>query len=321
MTLEILCTVPLTPAQAQRLAAEVPDARLRLLAGRVPPEELDRAFAVASVAFLFGRELTPGRLAAARNLRWIQCAYAGVDAMLAAVPQLRDHPVILTNARGMHAATIADHVFMFMLAWARNLPGYLDQQRRTQWRRLPTRELAGETLAVVGLGAIGREVARRARAFGMRVLACRRNPEPEEGIELVVGPGEIRRILEPAQWVVVSAALTAETRHLIGRDELAAMRPDAFLINIARGAVVDEEALVEALRERRIGGAGLDVFAEEPLPPHHPLWGLDNVLITPHNAGAMRDYTGAALELFLDNLRRFRQGRPLRNVVDKARGY
>ena len=321
MALEILCTVPLNDDQAAQLAAAAPDACLHLLPGRVPPEELDRAFAVAEVAFLFGRELTPARLEAARHLRWIQCAYAGVDAMLAAVPQLREHPVILTNARGMHAATIADHVFMFMLAWARNLPGYLDQQRRAQWRRLPTRQLAGETLAVVGLGAIGREVARRARTFGMRVLACRRHPQPEEGLDLVVGPGDLRRILEPAQWVVVSAALTPETRHLIGREELAALRPDAFLINIARGPVVDEAALVEALRERRIAGAGLDVFEEEPLPPDHPLWTLDNVLITPHNAGAMRDYTGAALELFLDNLRRFRQGQPLRNVVDKVRGY
>ncbi|ADU51208.1 D-isomer specific 2-hydroxyacid dehydrogenase NAD-binding protein [Thermaerobacter marianensis DSM 12885] len=321
MTLEILCTVPLTPEQAGRIEAEVPEGRLRLLPGRVPQEELDEAFAVADVAFLFGRELTPGRLAAARRLRWIQCAYAGVDAMLAAVPELRQHPVVLTNARGMHAATIADHVFMLMLAWARNLPGYLDQQRRRQWKRLPTRELAGETLAVVGLGAIGREVARRAGAFGMRVLACRRHPVPEEGIDQVVGPGDLPRILAPAQWVVVSAALTPETRHLIGREQLAVMRPDAFLINIARGAVVDEQALIEALRRRQIAGAGLDVFAEEPLPPDHPLWELDNVLITPHNAGAMRDYTGAALELFLENLRRFLRGEPLRNVVDKERGY
>lgn len=321
MALEILCTVPLSPEQAARIQAAVPGVRLHLLPGRVRPEQLDEAFARAEVAFLFGRELTAARLAAARRLRWIQCAYAGVDAMLGAVPELRWHPVVLTNARGMHAATIADHVFMFMLAWARRLPAYLDQQRRQEWRRLPMRELAGETVAVVGLGAIGREVARRARVFGMRVLACRRHPAPEEGIEAVVGPADLRRILAPAHWVVVSAALTPETRHLIGREELAAMRSDAFLINVARGAVVDEQALLEALRQRRIAGAGLDVFAEEPLPPDHPLWTLDNVLITPHNAGAMRDYTGAALELFLDNLGRFVRGEPLRNVVDKERGY
>ena len=320
--MHILSTVPLNEDHVERIRAVAPGAQVTVLPGRqAAPEDLDRAFAQAEVVFLFGQELTPARLRSAARLRWIQSAYAGVDRLLAAVPELRRHPAVLTNARGMHAATIADHVFMLMLAWARGLPACLDQQRRRQWRRVPVRELAGETLAVIGLGGIGREVARRAVAFGMRVMGVRRRPGPVPGVDPVVGPADLRRVLEPAQWVVVSVALTPETRHLIGRRELAAMRRDAFLINVSRGEVIDEEALVEALRDRRIAGAGLDVFTEEPLPPGHPLWSLDNVLITPHNAGNMRDYVGTALELFLDNLGRYLRGAPLRNQVDKERGY
>ncbi|HEY8415772.1 MAG TPA: D-2-hydroxyacid dehydrogenase [Thermaerobacter sp.] len=318
----ILSTLPLSEEHVERIRRAAPGAEVAVLPRRQAGEaDLDRAFARAEVAFLFGGELTPERLRRATRLRWIQAAYAGVDRLLEAAPDLRRHPALLTNARGMHAATIADHVFMFMLAWARRLPAYLEQQRRHQWKRQPTRELAGETLAVVGLGAIGREVARRALAFGMRVMGVRRRPEPVPGVDPVVTPDRLREVLARAHWVVISAALTPETRHLIGASELAAMRRDAFLINVSRGAVVDEQALITALRDGTIAGAGLDVFADEPLPPGHPFWEMENVLITPHTAGNMRDYVGRAVDLFVENLTRFRRGEPLLNVVDKELGY
>ncbi|HEY8394742.1 MAG TPA: D-2-hydroxyacid dehydrogenase [Thermaerobacter sp.] len=318
----ILSTVPLSEEHVERIRRVAPEAEVAVLPHRqASAGELDRAFERAEIAFLFGGELTASRLRRATRLRWIQAAYAGVDRLLEAAPELRRHPALLTNARGMHAATIADHVFMFMLAWARRLPAYLDQQRRHEWKRQPVRELAGETLTVVGLGAIGREVARRALAFGMRVMGVRRRPEPVPGVDPVVTPDQLRRVLAPAQWVVVSAALTPETRHLIGAAELAAMRRDAFLINVSRGAVVDEQALIRALRDGTIAGAGLDVFADEPLPPGHPFWDMDNVLITPHIAGNMRDYIGRAVDLFTENLARFLRGEPLLNQVDKELGY
>lgn len=318
----ILSTVPLDPSQVARIQAIAPGAQVLVCPGdRTSPDDLDRAFAQAEVVFLFGQELTRERLQRAGRLRWIQSAYAGVDRLLEAVPELRHHPAVLTNARGMHAATIAEHVFLMMLAWARRLPAYLQNQRMRRWERLPVRELAGETLTVVGLGAVGQEVARRAHLFGMRVLGVRRRPRPVPGVDRVVSPAQLHEVLAVAPWVVISVPLTPETRRMIGQAELAAMRPGAFLINVARGEVIDEAALMDALGRGLIAGAALDVFATEPLPPHHPLWTMENVLITPHVAGNLRDYVGAALELFLDNLERYVQGEPLRNQVDKERGY
>lgn len=273
---------------------------------------------VARAEVLFTGALPPGALADAPRLRWVQCMYAGVDRLL---PQLAGRPVLLTSARGLHVHTMADHALLLMLAFARHLPRFLRQQERAAWEPAPARELRGGCLLVVGLGAIGTEIARRAVAFGLRVIGVKRHPAPVEGVEAVYGPDRLHEALARADWVVLTCPLTPETRGLIGRRELQAMKPGAVLINLARGEVVDEAALVEALSSGHLGGAGLDVFAREPLPPDSPLWRLPHVIVTPHVAGSLPDYVDRTVALFVDNLRRYLDGQPLRNVVDPERGY
>lgn len=297
----------------------------RLLAGaggvellQAQPGSPDWEAAAARAEVLFTGVLPPGALAACTRLRWVQCMYAGVDRLL---PELAGRTVALTSARGLHAHTMADHAYLLMLALARQLPRFVRQQDRAVWEFAPARELRGGCLVVVGLGATGQEIARRAPAFGLRVLGVRRHPSPVEGVEEVFGPDRLREALARADWVVLACPLTPETRGLIGRAELAAMKPGAALINLARGEVVDEEALVEALASGRLAGAGLDVFAREPLPADSPLWRLPQVIVTPHVAGSLPDYVDRAVELFADNLRRYLAGEPLRNRVDPARGY
>jgi phosphoglycerate dehydrogenase-like enzyme len=272
-------------------------------------------------------ELAPG-------LRWVQAHFAGVNRWMG-------HPllerVILTNSSGVHATTMAEHVLMFMLALARRLPAMLRAQTEHTWvRDHEVRELRGGALAVVGYGSIGREVARLARALGMRVLASKRDPRqtadqgwrlPGTGdpagelVERFYGPEDWQAMLPEADYVVVAAPLAQGTRHLIDRKALSAMRPGAVLINVARGDVVDEAALVEALRAGAIGGAGLDVFAEEPLPAGSPLWDLPQVIVSPHVSGNFPAYDEHAMRLFAENLRRYLAGEPLLNVVDPALGY
>jgi phosphoglycerate dehydrogenase-like enzyme len=183
---------------------------------------------------------------------------------------------------------------------------------------LPGR-LRGSTMLVVGLGDIGRTIARAARAVGMRVLGVSRRARPVPGVERVYRPRDLRRTLSAADWVVLTVPLTPATRGLLGAPELAAMKPSAWLLNIARGAIVDEAALLDALQRRTIAGAVLDVFSTEPLPPPHPVWDLDNVIVTPHISGPSTPEEIAPV--FADNLARYLAGRPLRHVVDRRRAY
>ncbi len=208
-----------------------------------------------------------------------------------------------------------------MLAVVKRLPEFFAQQGERRWHKLGLRELRGLTVGIIGLGDIGGEIARLCRAFGMRVLGLRRHPRPYEHADEVLGPDRLHDLLAHSDFVVITCPLTEETRGLIGRAELAAMNPDAWLINVARGAIVDEEALLEALRERKIGGACLDVFTEEPLPEDSPFWDLPNVIITPHNSWSSPHIQEREVDLFLDNLRRYVAGEPLLNVVDKQVGY
>ncbi|HEX6988877.1 MAG TPA: D-2-hydroxyacid dehydrogenase [Bacillota bacterium] len=256
--------------------------------------------------------------AEARGLRWVQSTTAGVDRLLH--PALVDSDVIVTNVRGMHADTIGDHVLMGMLALARNLPRLVHQQAARRWAPVPVAELSGDTLGIIGLGAIGQAVARRGAACGMRVIGTRRRAGTVAGVDEVFGPEGREQVLRRSRWVVLACPLTAETRGLIGPRELGWME-GGFLINIGRGALVQEPALIAALEDGRLAGAFLDVFDEEPLPETSPLWRLPNVLITPHIGGGQRDYAGRAVEIFVDNLARYRQGSPLRNLVDKQAGY
>lgn len=264
---------------------------------------------------------------AGRALRWVHSGAAGVGSSL--FPEMRESDVVLTNSAGLHAEPLAEHALALMLHFARGLDVAAAARRRQGWahaelagRGSPVRELAGATVGVVGYGGIGSAVGRRASAVGMRVLGMRRRPERSAGeVARMFGPDGLDELLERSDHVVLSVPETPETERLIGLRELSLMGQDGVLINVSRGGVVDEEALVQVLREDGLRGAGLDVFEEEPLPPDHPFWGMDQVVITPHTGAVSPRFWERETDLILENVRRYRRGEPLVNVVDKARGY
>jgi phosphoglycerate dehydrogenase-like enzyme len=271
--------------------------------------------------------LRPEQFKVAHKLRWIHSPAAAVHQLI--FPELVNSDVILTNAREVHGPVVAEHVVAQIFALAKRLPSAMRLQRRhawgqeVMWEEHPRpREVAGATLGLVGLGSIGREVATRASALGMRVIAVREHPEKgSAGAELIFGPAQLDEMLAQADYVVLAAPLTSGTRTLIDSARLAKMKPDACLINVSRGPLVDENALAEALRARKIGGAALDVFSKEPLPPDSPLWDLDNLLITPHTAALTEKLWQRHYVLISENLRRYLAHQPLLGVVDKQRGY
>jgi phosphoglycerate dehydrogenase-like enzyme len=256
------------------------------------------------------------------NLKWAQLASAGADWVLKS-PAVMQRDVVLTNASGVHAIPISEHILSMMFALARNLPRHMKSQGAGKWERHgEITELEGTTLGLIGVGKIGEKTAEKAKALNMRVLGVRRNPQrTSPHVDKMVGPEGLQDVLAQSDWVVVTAAGTAETDGLIGEPELAVMKPSARLINIARGSLIREEALVKALEEKRIAGAGLDVFEKEPLPEHSPLWRMPNVIITPHIAGGTPYYVDRLMDIFVENLKRFQAGEPMINVVDKKLGY
>ena len=266
--------------------------------------------------------------ALATRLRWVQSPAVGVGSLM--FPELLASPVILTSARGIRARSIAEHVLAVTLALARLLPVALRAQAAHRWAQedlegagVDVRVLHGQRMGIVGLGAIGLEVAKIAAAFGFRVSAIRRRagePVPD-GVEAVWTPDRLHDLLATSDVVVLAAPHTPETKRLIGARELDRIKRGAFLINVARGKLVDDDALVAALRDGRLGGAALDVFSEEPLEASSPYWDLPNVIVTPHTSGALTDYWTPLVALFAENLRRFEKGEPLLNVVDKVAGY
>jgi phosphoglycerate dehydrogenase-like enzyme len=274
------------------------------------------------------------------RLRWVQLYSAGPD-------QVLTHPlfageVVCTTTSGIHAVAIAEHVFTMLLAWFHRLPRLLEWQQRGAWPRPAQRsllftgeEIRGKTFGVVGYGSIGRELARLATAFGMRVLAMQRGADHRDPGFVLPGvgdpagtlparyyiPDEFHAMLGECDIVVIAAPLTAQTRGLFDDAAFGAMKTGAFLINIARGDICEEDALLRALQEQRLAGAALDVFHQEPLPPGHPLWNCPQVFISPHSSGLSTHYDERAGLVFLENLRRYLGAEPLLNIVDKAQGY
>ena len=272
---------------------------------------------VAEADVIYAWKFPPELYAKAARLRWLHGMGAGVEWAL--VPTLPSR-VVVTRAPGVFGPWMAEYVLGWCLWITQRMAAYQDAQRRRAWiQHVPPERLAGKTLAIVGLGDIGRVVARAARALDMRVVGVTRSGRAVSGVDRVYPSRELRRALAGADFVVVILPLSEHTRGLIGERELAAMRPTAWLLNIGRGSVVDEGALLRALERRTIAGAVLDVFATEPLLPDHPLWAADNVVITPHISGPSTP-EGLA-PVFNDNLARFLSGRPLRYVVDRKRGY
>lgn len=247
---------------------------------------------------------------------WIHSVQAGYDHF--PLDDLETAGVVLTSSTGIHGNTVGETVAGYMLMLARHLHAYVGYQQRCEWYR-PAIDaaftLTGTSVCVVGLGTIGRGIAERADALGMRVTGVRRTPDSVPGVERVYGSDDLHSAIETARFVAIAVPLNDETHHMIGPDELEAMREDAYLINVARGAVVDEEALVDALRGDEIAGAALDVFEEEPLPEESPLWGMDDVIISPHRAAITDTYHEDIADLVRENLRRLDAGEEWLNRV------
>jgi phosphoglycerate dehydrogenase-like enzyme len=282
----------------------------------------------SDVEIMFGISLRPEQFLAARKLRWIHSQAAAVHQFL--FPELVKSDVILTNARNVHGPVVAEQVIAMIFALARQIPAAVRYQQKHVWgqeamwrARTRPHELAGATLGLVGLGSIGRNVANRASAMGMRVIAVREHPEKEKPpyVNEVLHSSKLLDLLAQSDHVVLSTPVTPETTGMIGSRQLAAMKPDACLINVGRGPLIDEAALVDALREHKIGGAALDVFDQEPLPSDSPLWDLEDLLITPHTAGMSEKMWERHYALFSENLRRYFSGQPLLGLVDKQTGY
>ena len=258
----------------------------------------------------------------AARARWIHSLWTGVDWI--PKPELLNHPAPLTNGRGVFRWPLADWVVAAMLFFAFDLRRVVQQQQDRVWKPFVGATLEGRTLGIVGYGSIGRAAATRARPFGMKIAALRRRPSLFEGdalVDLNYGPGQLRTLLAGSDYVVVATPLTAETRGLIGEAEIAVMKPTAVIINVGRGPVIDEPALIRALQSGVIRGAALDVFNVEPLPSDHPFWKMPNVLLSPHTADRVEGFLVPAFECFFENLDRFLNASALLNVVDKQAGY
>lgn len=271
----------------------------------------------------------------APRLSWVHSATSGVERAL--TPSALERGLVVTNARGVFSRPIAEYVLMMILAVSRRLPQLLELQRERTWQPLEGAELRDVTVGIVGLGSIGRAVGALATAFGCRVIAVRRRPDGEGAggdagtgeersfgevmLDHVGGPESLPDLLAESDFIVLAAPLTPETEDMINDETLALVKPGAWLINVARGRLIDERALLRALRDGTLGGAVLDTFRDEPLPPMSSFYDLPNVIVTPHTAWSSGRVLDRSVELFCDNLRRFAKGEPLLNVVDPAAGY
>ncbi|HJS57384.1 MAG TPA: D-2-hydroxyacid dehydrogenase [Vicinamibacteria bacterium] len=311
--------------------AEPDDTSLRLLEGRggvrfavgqdvaALADEVPEAEAILYCTG--GRERLEAVFQRLPRLRWIHSRWAGLDGLM--FPALADSPVQLTNSRGVFSRTLAEFAIGAVLHFAKDFGRMRRQQAERRWEPFLVDEVHGRTLGILGFGDIGRAIAQRAKAMGMWILAMRRAWAPEDPLvdEGFAGPQRLELIAR-SDYVALALPLTPETQGLFGAPEIAAMKPSAVLINVGRGPTLDEPALVAALQAGRLRGAALDVFAEEPLPEKSPLWSLDNVLLSPHTADRTTTWLDEAMAVFLENLRRFRAGEPLLNVIeDKRRGY
>lgn len=267
------------------------------------------------------RRLPKDILQRAPNLKWVQATSAGVD-FLDDTGVLQSD-IVITSASGIHVVPMVEYVVMVMLYFTKEVGRLMANKEAKQWDRFNMRELSGQTVGIIGLGRIGMEVARISKGLGMHVLGVRRS-KPEvllPYVDAVHQPDKLSLVLSSSDFVVLTVPITPETKHMIGDAQLKSMKPTSVLINVSRGTVVNEQALVSALKEGRIGGAGLDVFEQEPLPGDSELWKLPNVFISPHISALSDEYDTRAVRLFCENLRRYLNGEGLINLVDKSKGY
>jgi glyoxylate/hydroxypyruvate reductase len=276
----------------------------------------------ASILFDFDRSDPANLPARAPGLRWVQATSSGIGEFLRR-HGLDRSGIVFTTAAGVHARPLAEFALLGLLHFFRDVPGLDAMKQARRWERYTVEGLDGKRVLVVGLGAVGRETARQCASFGMEVWGTRRSLAGERpgGVTRLVEPARLREKLPEVDALVLACPLTEETRGLIGRAEIEALKPGAVLVNVARGGVINEEAMIRALADGRIRGAALDVFAVEPLPQDSPLWTLPNVLVSPHSASTVAAENGRIVDIFLDNLDRFLGGRPLRNLYGRDRGY
>ena len=307
---------------AERLQAEFPQFKVVHLPDykRVDAEICDAEIGIAW-------SIRPEQIRAAQRLRWIHSPAAAVHQLI--FPELVESDIVLTNAREVHGPVVAEHVIAQIFALAKKIADSVRLQERHEWGQqriwdeLPrVREVAGATVGLIGLGSIGRAVAKSAKALGMRVIAVREHPEKgSEGADVVLGPAQVDDVFRKADYVVLAAPVTDKTRAIANAERLGLMKPDACVINVGRGQLVDEAALASALREKKIGGAALDVFPKEPLAAESPLWDVPRLLITPHTAALTDKLWERHYKLFSENLRRYLGGELLLGIVDKRKGY
>lgn len=289
-------------------------------------EELVGLIKDADILFcgFFSREL----FTAAKKLKWIQTFSAGVERFL--IPEVVKSPVIVTNASGVHSIPISEHVLALMLCFTRKLHMFIHNQLERKWERFgpgglieQIEELHGKTVGIIGIGRIGGEIARKAKCLGMHVIATRRNLSASKPVyvDKIVPLENLKELLAESDFLVIAAPLTRETIGMIGEPQLRSMKKTSYIINISRGKIIQEDKLIQALKEGWIAGAGLDTFESEPLPKDSELWNMKNVIITPHMAGATPHYLERATDIFCENLRRYLRHEPLINVVDKTIGY
>ncbi len=311
--LTVFVTGEVNDAQLAQIEAAAPGADVRYFPTRAALEErIEEAEVVAG-------NIGPQALARATRLRWVQTWAAGPDSLM--YPEMIASPVVCTSCKGNGAIPLAEHAMLLMLMLNRDARRWLRSQEAHRWERFYHPESNGLTCGIIGLGHSGQDLALKCRAFHMRVLGMRRTPQPTPHVDEVIPRERLHDLLRASDFVVMTAPLTPETAGMLGEAEFRAMKPTAHYICFSRGGIADDAALLRALREGWIAGAGLDAHGEEPLPADSPFWDLPNVIVTPHN-GATTPFTRQrGIDIFVENLRRYQVGQPLINIIDKHAGY
>jgi phosphoglycerate dehydrogenase-like enzyme len=307
---------------AEELREKFPDFEIVRLTSR---DRIMQELRDTDVLFTF--QVRPEQIRAAPKLKWIHTGMAGLTWIL--IPEVVNSDIVVSNSKGVHAIPMAEHTLALMLQFSRRLVQCLDHQRQGIWRRrqilesgTPFNELYGKTICILGIGTIGSEVAKRARAFGMHVVGIRKNPDiPVDCVDELYPPGKLDEILPTLDYLVLAAPATPETTGMIGREQLNRMKQSAFLVNIARGDIVDQNALIEALEHDRLAGAAIDVFIPDPIPDGHTLHSVKNLIITPHVSGNSPMLWRRVMDIWIENIHRFLEGKTLINQVDKKKGY
>ncbi len=329
-TIRVVLTTPIDSQNVQRINAVSERIRLEQVSPLVlaekkgdfaNKEKLTLLLREAEVIYGWIHHFPKNLAERTSRLKWIQTMSAGVDRMPGEI--LKSH-VRIATARGLHRTPMGEVVLEMMLMFVKDAPSCLLMKQAREWQRFRPKLLKGQTVGILGLGTIGREIARLCKAFGMKVIGVRRSGGPESpfpDVDRVYPRERLPELLAESDFVVLALPLTKETKGMIGEKELRGMKPSAYLINVARGAIVDEGALLRALEEKWIAGAGLDVFIQEPLPPESKFYELPNVIFSPHISGDMPDYELRATEVFCENLRRYLAGEPFLHEVDKEKEY